>query len=216
MNILMLGAPGSGKGSQSELIVKDHHLVQISTGDLLRQAVSNKTEEGILANSFMSKGELVPDELVLRLLSLRMSKPDCINGVIFDGFPRNVKQAEMLDEILRKDGSRIDIVINYESPFDVLKERLLARRLCEKCGKGYNMISNPPQGNKCDCGGKIITRSDDNEETIKNRLDVYLKSTKPLIDYYTKKGVLVNVNGNREIAVIYNELKNIIKKAGTK
>lgn len=216
MNILMLGAPGSGKGSQSELIVKDYSLVQISTGDLLRQAVANKTKEGILAGSYMSKGELVPDELVIGLLSTRMNKPDCKNGVIFDGFPRNVKQAEMLDRILMEDGKRIDLVINIESPFGVLQERLMARRLCGKCGKGYNMISNPPKGKKCDCGGDIITRSDDNEQVIKNRLEVYLNSTKPLIAHYTEKGVLENVNGNREIPVIYRDLKEMIKKAGTR
>jgi len=216
MNVLMLGAPGSGKGSQSELIVKDFSFVQISTGDLLRQAVANKTKEGIQANSYMSKGELVPDELVLDLLSLRMHNPDCKNGVIFDGFPRNVKQAEMLDKILKDEGKKIDIVINIESPFDVLQRRLTARRLCSKCGKGFNMISNPPKGNKCECGGNIITRSDDNEEVIKNRLEVYLSSTKPLIEYYTKKGVLVNINGNREIAVIYKEVKEMITNTGVK
>lgn len=216
MNILMLGAPGSGKGSQSELIVRDYSLVQISTGDLLRHAVSNKTKEGVLANSYMSRGELVPDELVLGLLSLRMHNPDCRNGVIFDGFPRNVKQAEMLDKILQTGGKKIDLVINIESPFDVLQKRLTARRLCDKCGRGYNMISNPPKGVKCDCGGNIITRSDDNESVIKNRLEVYLSSTKPLIEYYTKKGVLVNVDGDRDISVIYKDLNELIKKAGTK
>jgi adenylate kinase len=214
MNILMLGAPGSGKGSQSELIVNDYGLVQISTGDLLRQAVSNKTEEGVLANSYMKKGELVPDELVLELLSTRMNKPDCKNGVIFDGFPRNVKQAEMLDEILSTSGKKIDLVINIGSPFDVLKDRLMARRLCDKCGKGYNMISNPPKGKNCDCGGNIITRSDDNEEVIKNRLEVYLNSTKPLIEYYTKKGVLADIDGDRKIPVINSDIKEIINKTG--
>ncbi len=214
MNILMLGAPGSGKGSQSELIVKDFGLVQISTGDLLRQAVANQTKEGILANSYMSKGELVPDELVLGLLSIRMNKPDCENGVIFDGFPRNVKQAELLDRILAEDRKKIDIVINIGSPFDVLKERLMARRLCDKCGKGYNMISNPPNGKNCGCGGAIVTRSDDNEEVIKNRLEVYLSSTKPLIEYYLKKGVLADIDGNRKIPVIYGDIKELINKSG--
>lgn len=216
MNILMLGAPGSGKGSQSELIVKDYGLVQISTGDLLRQAVSNQTKEGILANSYMSKGELVPDELVMGMLSLRMNKPDCRKGVIFDGFPRNVKQAEMLDKILAEDGKKIDIVINIGSPFGVLKERLMARRLCDKCGKGYNMISNPPKSKTCDCGGNIITRSDDNDEVIKNRLEVYLSSTKPLIEYYKKKGVLADIDGNRKIPVIYGDIKELINKAGNR
>jgi len=216
MNILMLGAPGSGKGSQSELIVKDYGLVQISTGDLLRQAVSNQTKEGVLANSYMSKGELVPDELVMGMLSLRMNKPDCGKGVIFDGFPRNVKQAEMLDVVLIKAGKKIDLVINISSPFDVLKDRLMARRLCNKCGKGYNMISNPPKGKNCDCGGSIITRSDDNEDVIKNRLEVYLNSTKPLIEYYTQKGVLEDVDGNRKIPVIYKDLKEMINKAGNR
>ncbi|HQO09978.1 MAG TPA: adenylate kinase [Clostridiales bacterium] len=214
MNILMLGAPGSGKGSQAELIENDYGLLQISTGELLRKAVSEKSAEGIRADVYISKGELVPDELVLKLLTERLNDPDCNKGVILDGFPRNVFQAELLDGILEKYRKKIDIVFNIESPFEILKERLLARRMCAKCGKGYNMISNPPKSVYCECGGEIIRRSDDNEATIKNRLDVYLISTKPLINYYEKKEVLVNIDGNRKIPEIYQDVKVTIKKKG--
>lgn len=218
MNILLLGAPGSGKGSQAELLLKDYGLVQISTGDLLRQAVANKTKEGVMAESFMNKGELVPDELVLKLLSARMQNPDCKEGVVFDGFPRTVEQAKLLDNILTAENKKIDIVFNIDSPFDVITRRLLSRRVCENCKKNYNMISNPPQGDNCDaCGGKIITRDDDNESVIKNRLEVYVESTRPLIEYYESKGVLVNIDGNRVISEISYELKGIlIKKLGIK
>jgi adenylate kinase len=218
MNILLLGAPGSGKGSQAELLLKDYGLVQISTGDLLRQAVANKTKEGVMAESFMNKGELVPDELVLKLLSARMQNPDCKEGVVFDGFPRTVEQAKLLDNILTAMNKKIDLVFNIDSPFDVITRRLLSRRVCGNCKKNYNMISNPPKGNNCDeCGGKIITRDDDNEPVVKNRLEVYEKSTRPLIEYYESKGVLVNIDGNRAISEISYELKGIlIKKLGIK
>ncbi|MBU4487234.1 MAG: adenylate kinase [Candidatus Delongbacteria bacterium] len=218
MNILLLGAPGSGKGSQAELLLNDYNLIQISTGDLLRQAVSKKTEQGILASGYMNKGELVPDELVLNILSLRLQKPDCKKGVIFDGYPRNVKQAEMLEDILQKEGKKLDIVFNIDLPFDIVLKRLLSRRICSTCGKGYNMISNPPKGNTCeDCGSKIITRDDDKESVIINRLEVYVENTKPLIEHYRNKGILTDIDGNRAVPEIYGELKEILtQKLGLK
>jgi adenylate kinase len=211
MNILLLGAPGSGKGSQSELLIKEFGLVQISTGELLRKAISERTEEGLRAEKFVGKGELVPDELVADIISRRLEKKDCEKGVIFDGYPRNISQAEVLSAILEKQGKKLDIVFNIESPFDVLTKRLLSRRSCAVCGKGYNLITDPPKNNSCGiCGGKIISRDDDREDVIKNRLEVYLKSTKPLADYYSSKNMLENIDGNRTIGEIYGDLKRIL------
>jgi adenylate kinase len=215
MNILLLGAPGSGKGSQAEQILKNFDFVQISTGDLLRDALTRKTSDGLLAGEFMRKGDLVPDELVLKILRERLQKPDCSSGVIFDGFPRNVNQAEKLDNILSAEGKKLDLVINIESPFEVLIARLLSRRVCSKCGKGFNMISNPPPEGICtSCGGTVITREDDKEEVIKNRLEVYTSSTKPLRDYYDSRGVLFNIDGNRTIPDIYEDVRNLITRTG--
>jgi len=216
MNILLLGAPGSGKGSQAEQILKDHAFVQISTGDLLRNALAKKTPDGLQAGEYMRKGDLVPDELVLRILKVRLGEPDCGSGVIFDGYPRNVAQAEKLDGILKADGKKLDIVLNIESPFEVLLARLVSRRVCSKCGKSYNLISNPPSPDSiCDvCGGKVVAREDDKEEVIKNRLEVYTRNTKPLIDYYQERGVLKSIDGNRTISDIYDDVKVLIKEAG--
>jgi adenylate kinase len=211
MNILLLGAPGSGKGSQSELLIKEFGLIQISTGELLRKAISEKTKEGMEAEKFVSAGELVPDSLVADIIKRRLGQKDCGNGVIFDGYPRNVAQAGVLAEILGALDKKLDIVFNIESPFDVLIRRLLSRRSCSACGKGYNMISDPPKGKVCDlCGGNIVSRDDDKEDVIKHRLDVYLKSTKPLIEYYAKKGMLENIEGTRTVREIYGDLKRIL------
>jgi len=213
MNILLLGAPGSGKGSQAEQILKDFGYVQISTGDLLRDSLSKKTPDGLLAGEYMGKGELVPDDLVIKILQDRLERPDCEKGVIFDGFPRTVSQAEKLDMILGVKGNKLDLVLNIESPFDVLVSRLLSRRICSSCGKTYNMISNPPEGDKCSvCGGKVVSRADDKEDVIKNRLKVYVRNTHPLIEYYEKKGVLCSVDGDRTIMEIYSDVKKMIEE----
>lgn len=213
MNILLLGAPGSGKGSQAEQILKDFGYVQISTGDLLRDSLSKKTPDGLLAGEYMGKGELVPDDLVIKILQDRLERPDCEKGVIFDGFPRTVSQAEKLDMILGVKGNKLDLVLNIESPFDVLVSRLLSRRICSSCGKTYNMISNPPEGDKCSvCGGKVVSRADDKEDVIRNRLEVYVRNTHPLIEYYEKKGVLCSVDGDRTIMEIYSDVKKMIEE----
>ncbi|PID31148.1 MAG: adenylate kinase [Candidatus Cloacimonadota bacterium] len=212
MNILLIGAPGAGKGSQAKKIVNDYGLVQISTGDLLREAIKNSTEVGLKAKSFMEKGDLVPDAIILDLIENRLKQDDCKAGVIFDGFPRNISQAESLENLLNKLSQKLDYVLNIEVPFEKIIGRLTARRLCKDCGNDYNMITNPPKETGCDnCGGEIIQRPDDNEETIKNRLDVYKKSTEPLIEFYKKNGNLLNIDGDREINVIYSELKQRLK-----
>jgi len=215
MNILLLGAPGSGKGSQAEQILKDFGYVQISTGDLLRDSLSRKTPDGVLAGEYMSKGELAPDELVLRILKERLNRPDCGKGVIFDGFPRTVTQAEKLDTILKEKGNNLDLVLNIESPFNVLISRLLSRRVCSSCGKTYNTISNPPRDNLCSvCGGNVVSRPDDREEVIKNRLEVYTQNTRPLIEYYEKKDILFSIDGDRSVQDIYDDVKKLIKEQG--
>ncbi|MFA6652736.1 MAG: adenylate kinase [Candidatus Delongbacteria bacterium] len=213
MNILLLGAPGSGKGSQSEQILKDFGYVQISTGDLLRDSLSRKTPDGLLAGEYMGKGELVPDDLVIEILRERLNRPDCMKGVIFDGFPRTVIQAEKLDAILEEKGEKLDFVLNIESPFNVLISRLLSRRVCSSCGKTYNMISNPPSGNKCSqCGGEVISRADDREDVIKNRLEVYTQNTLPLVRYFEGKNILISINGDRTVQDIYKDVKRLIEE----
>ncbi|MDD3044996.1 MAG: adenylate kinase [Candidatus Delongbacteria bacterium] len=213
MNILLLGAPGSGKGSQSEQILKDFGYVQISTGDLLRDSLSRKTPDGLLAGEYMVKGELVPDDLVIEILRERLNRPDCLKGVIFDGFPRTVIQAEKLDAILEEKGEKLDFVLNIESPFNVLISRLLSRRVCSSCGKTYNMISNPPSGNKCSqCGGEVISRADDREDVIKNRLEVYTQNTLPLVRYFEGKNILISINGDRTVQDIYKDVKRLIEE----
>ncbi len=215
MNILLLGAPGSGKGSQAEQILKDFGYVQISTGDLLRDSLSKKTPDGVLAGEYMAKGELVPDELVLRILKERLNRPDCLKGVIFDGFPRTVVQAEELDKILKEKGNELDLVLNIESPFSVLISRLLSRRVCSSCGKTYNTISNPAKENLCSvCGGGVVSRPDDREDVIKNRLEVYTQNTRPLIEYYKKKEILFSIDGDRPVPDIYDVVKKLINEEG--
>ena len=214
MNAILLGAPGSGKGSQAELLVSDYGLVQISTGDLLRSAIDSGTEEGKVAYEYVQNGELVPDELVFQILKKRLEEPDSAKGVIFDGYPRNVMQASDLDEYLGSVSQKIDFVFSIVSDFDVVIKRLLARRICSKCGKGYNLVScPPPESGFCDvCGGNIVQRSDDNEGVIRNRLEVYSETTKPLIDYYKNRGLLQEVDGDRSVSEVYADLKVIIDK----
>ncbi len=213
MNILLLGAPGSGKGSQAELLEKGLNIVQVSTGDLLREAVSNNTDLGVIAKIYMDKGELVPNDLVVGLLLDRLKKHDCDNGVIFDGFPRNIEQTDLLKDLLIERGKKWDLVVNIEVPFDVIINRLNARRVCSGCGKGYNTVSNPPKGVNCDnCGEKIIIRDDDKKEVVQNRLDVYEKNTKPLIAHYSQKGIMINIDGVGKVAEIYKELTRQIKE----
>jgi len=202
--LIVLGAPGSGKGSQCKWITKDYNVPHISTGDIFRKNIAEGTELGKKAKEYMDKGALVPDELVIDLLKSRLDEQDCVeNGFLLDGFPRTLSQAEALSEYLDSKGIALDKVINLDVPDEEIMSRAINRRTCEnpECKEIYNMRDNPPKvEGKCDkCGAKLFIRDDDNEETVSNRLNVYHSQTEPLIKYYTEKGVLSTVIGQEKI-----------------
>lgn len=213
MNIIMLGPPGAGKGTQAQMLAEKYGIPQISTGDILRAAVAEGTELGKKAKEYMDKGQLVPDEVVIGIVKERLSKPDCEKGFILDGFPRTVAQAEALDGILKEMGKKIDYVINIVVPDEEILKRLTGRRTCKVCGAMYHIIYNPPKvEGKCDkCGGDLYQRDDDKEETIKNRLSVYHSQTAPLIDYYRKKGVLIDIDGTKDIKTIFQDICAVLE-----
>ncbi len=213
MYIMLLGAPGVGKGTQAKKIMAKYGIPQISTGDILRNEVRQQTELGKLAKEVMERGELVPDEIILKMVEKRLQEPDCQKGFILDGFPRTIPQAEGLEEILQRMGNISLKVIEIYVPDEEIIRRLSARRICSKCGKDYNLIFNPPPADgKCEvCGGEIIQRDDDREETIRKRLEVYRKQTEPLVSYYQKKGNLYRVDGTRSIEEVFQEIERIIQ-----
>lgn len=198
MNLILLGAPGAGKGTQAEVICNTLHIPAISTGNILREAIKNETALGMEAKSYMDGGKLVPDEIVINILKERLQQDDCQNGFILDGFPRTVPQAEALDQM----NIRIDRVIDIEVPDEKITARLSGRRVCESCGASYHTMYKPSrEEGVCDaCGGKTVQRKDDHPDTVKERLRVYHEQTEPLIDYYTKTGKLVVVEGQEEVA----------------
>ncbi|MFC2010706.1 adenylate kinase [Chloroflexota bacterium] len=197
MYIIFLGAPGAGKGTQAARVAQELKLVQVATGDLFRQALEQGTELAMQAKSYMEKGQLVPDEITIKMVLGRISAPDCESGVIFDGFPRNLKQAEALDEALLEQGKAIDKVVYIKVPEEELLERLGGRWICRQCQAPYHAVNSPPRvWGKCDqCGGELYQRSDDTVETVKKRLVVYFAETAPLINYYTLAGKLLEVAG---------------------
>jgi adenylate kinase len=208
MRLVLLGAPGAGKGTQAKKLIEKYGIPQISTGDLLRAAVAAGTALGKEAKSFMDKGELVPDRVVLGMVEERLKQDDCKKGYILDGFPRNTAQAEALDRMLGALGMSLSAALSVDVPFEDLMKRLTGRRTCKACGQMYNIYFNPPKKeNTCDkCGGGLFQRDDDKEETIKKRLDVYSAQTAPLIDYYRKKGIVSSVNGTGSIDEIFKEV----------
>jgi len=214
MRLVFLGAPGAGKGTQAKRLVEKYGIPQISTGDLLRAAVAAGTALGKEAKSYMDRGELVPDSVVLGMVKERLSQDDCKKGFILDGFPRNVAQAEALDKMLAEMNMPLDIALNLDVPFDDLMKRLTGRRTCKSCGQMYNVYYSPSKvEGKCDkCGGELFQRDDDKEETIRKRLEVYKAQTEPLIDYYSKKGILKNVSGTGSIDEIFNSICAILEK----
>ena len=188
MNIILLGAPGAGKGTQASKISDKYALPHISTGDIFRENIKNQTEIGLLAKSYIDKGQLVPDEVTCKIVENRIAKSDCENGYMLDGFPRTIAQAEALDKI-----TKIDLVINIEVDFALVMDRLCGRRVCKDCGESYH-ISRLNGATTCSrCGGELYQRKDDNPETVESRLAVYSEQTAPLIEYYKEKGLLFNV-----------------------
>ena len=213
MNLILFGAPGAGKGTQASEIVRKYKLTHISTGEMFRSAIAKKTAMGELANSYISKGCLVPDDITVEIVKERLAQEDCKNGFILDGFPRTLHQAECLEGILLELNIKIDYVIDIEVDTDKVIERLTGRRVCRSCGTSYHVMFNKPRvENKCDvCGGELYTRKDDNVESVAVRLKTYQEQTKPLIDYYTKKGILLDINGQQEINDVFKE---IVSKLG--
>ncbi|TDA27581.1 MAG: adenylate kinase [Archaeoglobi archaeon] len=214
MNLILLGAPGAGKGTQAKFIVEKYGIPQISTGDMLREAVANGTELGKKAKEFMSQGKLVPDEIVIGIVKERLRQKDCEGGFILDGFPRTIAQAEALDRIMAEMGRKIDAVINISVPEEEIVRRIVNRRICRKCGAIYHLIYDPPKRpGICDkCGGELYQRDDDREEVVRQRFAVYRKSTQPLIDYYRKRGVLYEVDGTKDIVSVKSEILSILEK----
>jgi adenylate kinase len=212
MRIVMLGAPGSGKGTQAQRIQKDHGLVQISTGDLLRRAVADETPLGAEAKKAMDLGNLVSDDIVLGMIKERIAEADASKGFILDGFPRNTSQANSLDALLASLNVTLDRVVLMDVDFDILMKRLTGRRTCSKTGAVLNIyFSSPAELEACrKAGGELVQRDDDNEATIRNRLQVYERQTAPLVDYYTKKGLLKTVTATGEVDAVYSRLKTAL------
>jgi len=212
VNLILLGAPGAGKGTQAQYLIDTYNIPQISTGDMLREAIKNQTAVGMEAKSFMDRGELVPDSVILEIIRERLIQADCQKGYILDGFPRTIAQAEGLQEMLAKLNASIDKVILFEVANDVLIERLTGRRVCGNCGASFHMVFNrPAKEGVCDrCGSALIQRKDDNLETATNRLSVYEKQTAPLIHFYEKVGKLVKLNGDQAISVLQKQLSHIL------
>ncbi|WP_102264867.1 adenylate kinase [Mesobacillus jeotgali] len=212
MNLVLMGLPGAGKGTQADKIVGKYNIPHISTGDMFRAAIKEGTELGLQAKSFMDKGELVPDEVTIGIVRERLSKADCENGFLLDGFPRTVAQAEALDTMLADLGKKIDFVINIDVDQSILMERLTGRRICKNCGATYHLVFNPPaKEGVCDrCGGELYQRADDNAETVQNRLDVNIQQTKPLLNFYEDKGYLRNINGQQDINVVFADIEELL------
>lgn len=214
MYIVFLGAPGAGKGTQAVRVAQEMKLAHIATGDLFRQAQEEGTEVARQARSYMEKGLLVPDEITIAMVLERISAPDCQSGVIFDGFPRNLKQAEALDEALTQQGKVIDKAVYIKVVEKELLERLSGRWICRQCQTPYHAVNSPPQvWGKCDrCGGELYQRADDTVETIKKRLEVYSEETAPLIDYYTRAGKLLEVAGEGEVDEVARRIIQALRR----
>ncbi|AIS63748.1 adenylate kinase [Listeria ivanovii] len=212
MKLVLMGLPGAGKGTQAEQIVEKYNIPHISTGDMFRAAMKNNTELGKKAKSFMDNGDLVPDEVTNGIVRERLAEDDAKNGFLLDGFPRTVEQAKELENILSDLGTELDAVINIDVEKDVLMKRLTGRWICRTCGKTYHEIYNPPKvAGKCDLdGGELYQREDDKKETVENRLNVNMKQTKPLLDFYSEKGKLHSINGEQDIEDVFVDVEKIL------
>lgn len=219
MIIIMLGAPGTGKGTVAGMLQEKLGIKQVSTGDIFRKNIKNKTELGIIAEKYISKGRLVPDDLTVKVVEERLNEPDVQEGIILDGFPRTVRQAEELDRILEEKGKKVNKVINLTTPDEEIIERIVSRRVCsnQECKTVYNLILNPPKKDGiCDkCGHELVKRKDDTEETVRERLNVYFEETSPLVEYYEKQGVLltevVSKSINKLGKDVAEEVANLLK-----
>ena len=212
MKIIMLGAPGAGKGTQADMICSKYNVPHISTGDIFRANIKNGTELGQKAKGYMDKGELVPDSLVVDLVIDRIHQDDCTNGYVLDGFPRTIPQAEALDAALAESGEAVDYAINVDVPDENIVTRMSGRRACVKCGATYHVKYNAPNTEGiCDnCGSELIQREDDKAETVLNRLSVYHEQTQPLIDYYDGKGIVKNIDGTKDLNEVFADIVAIL------
>lgn len=212
MKIIMLGAPGAGKGTQAKMIAEKYSIPHISTGDIFRANIKNGTELGKKAKSYMDKGQLVPDELTLDLIMDRFKEDDCKNGYVLDGFPRTIPQAEALDAALKAEGEKVDFAIDVDVPDENIVKRMGGRRACVNCGATYHIVYSPTKvEGKCDkCGEELIVRDDDKPETVLSRLEVYHNQTQPLIDYYNEQGILKSVDGTVDMKDVFNSIIDIL------
>ena len=212
MNIMLFGAPGAGKGTQAKFIIDKYGIPQISTGDMLRAAISEGTEMGMEAKKFMDEGKLVPDSTIIGIIKDRLSQEDCKKGFILDGFPRTLAQAEALEVLLKELNMNLDIVISLNVPDSLIVGRVVGRRVCPNCGASFHIENNPPKvEGKCDyCGSDLIIRKDDNKDTVEKRLSAYHEQTAPLFNFYSKRGVMVELDGTKEINEIAKEIFDIL------
>ena len=213
MRVVLLGPPGAGKGTQAKGIAEEFNIPHISTGDLFRDNIKNETALGKKAQSYMDAGKLVPDELVIALVEDRIKHDDCVNGYLLDGFPRTVAQGVSLCEINKKMGHELDYAVNIKVPDDLLVERIVGRRVCPVCGRSYHIEFNPPKvAGVCDFDGEALThRLDDTEETVRTRLEVYYTETAPLVDFYSQKGKLININGDQAPSSVAEDIMKALK-----
>ena len=205
MKLVLLGAPGAGKGTQAFEISKKYSIPHISTGDIFRKNIKEQTPIGVVAKSYIDKGQLVPDEVTVEIVRQRLSEPDCKNGFLLDGFPRNLFQAKELDKI-----AILDAVIDVDVPFGILLKRITGRRVCSKCGESYHVDFIGDAAVCSKCGGELIQRADDNEKTVNERIQVYVDQTAPLIEYYKNKGILKTVDGNRAVATVTEDILGVL------
>lgn len=213
MNIILMGPPGAGKGTQADIIKANYPIPHISTGDMFRDAVSKQTPLGVEAKKYMDSGRLVPDEVTIGIVAERLAEPDCQKGFLLDGFPRTIPQADALEEVLKKLNKNIDAVINISVPDDILISRITGRVSCRECKTVYNLNTNPPkQAGICDqCGGELFQRSDDQGDTVVKRLQVYGEQTNPLLAYYENKGLVYNIDGDRDSQAVFADVRNILE-----
>lgn len=213
MRVVLLGPPGAGKGTQANVLSNNFNIIHVSTGDILREAVKNGTEAGLLAKGYMDKGELVPDKIVTKIVGDRLSQPDAKKGFVLDGFPRTRIQAAELEENLKNLGMKLDMVLYFKTKENTAIERLSGRRICPKCGLNYHIKNRPPKkDNLCDkCLSRLTQRKDDNVGTIKKRLKVYESEIKPLLDFYKNLGIIKEVSGDLDVDILFKQLKILFK-----